>query len=99
MNKLNKFRTDDGFNVVINELAESLVFSKLHQYLYFSLQQFNADSEEELRGKIITMRNDFSFNQYKLDPIFNEIKYKASIAEFKKISTVTIPFEKLVSCI
>jgi hypothetical protein len=96
LNKLSRFRTDDGFNIVINELAESLIFSKLHQYLYASLQQFEVENEEELKAKMAVMRNEFSFSQYKLDPLYNEIKFKASIAEFKKISTVSMPFEKIV---
>jgi hypothetical protein len=91
-----KFKIDDNFNTIINELTESLIFSKMHQYIYFNLQQFTAENETEIKTKITSIKNDFSFSQYKLEPIYNECKFKLAVNEIKKLTTVMVPFEKLV---
>jgi hypothetical protein len=94
--KLQKFKNDDSYNLVINELTESLIFTKINQFLYDNIQQFNIDDEAELKNKINTVKSDFSYTHYKLDPTFNDCKFKTAIAEMKKISNVIAPFEKLV---
>jgi hypothetical protein len=68
----------------------------MHQYLHYSIQQFNIEDEIEFKNRVTSIKNDFSFSQYKLEPIFNECKFKGAILEIKKISTVTVPFEKMV---
>lgn len=95
--KLQKYRNDDNFNLIINEMTESLIFSKVHQFLYNNIQQFNVEEEAELKTKINNIKSDFSFTHYKLESIFNECKFKTAISEIKKISNLIIPFEKLVT--
>lgn len=95
--KLNKYKIDDSFNLIIYELCESLIFNKMYQFLFMNIKQFNSDEETEFKAKINNMRNDFSFSLYKLDVIFNECKFKTAIAEIKKLSNYNSPFEKYVS--
>jgi hypothetical protein len=77
-------------------MTESLIFSKIHQFLYNNIQQFNVEEEADLKLKINNIKSDFSFTYYKLEPMFNECKFKSAIFEIKKISNVFIPFEKIV---
>jgi hypothetical protein len=80
-------------------MTESLIFSKIHQFLYNNIQQFNVEEELELKHKINNLRADFNFTNYKLEPIFNECKFKPAIFEIKKIANVVVPFEKIVKLI
>ena len=94
--KLIKYKIDDNFETIVHELTESLVFNKLHSFIYLNLKQFNADEEADLKIKMNNLRSDFSFAIYKLDNVYNECKFKSAIAEIKKISSLMTPFEKLV---
>ena len=77
-------------------MTESLIFGKIHQFLYNNIQQFNVEEEAELKNKINNLKSDFNFTHYKLEPIFNECKFKSAIFEIKKVSNVIAPFEKIV---
>jgi hypothetical protein len=94
--KLSKYKLDDAFNTIIHELTESLVFNKIYQFLFLNLKQFNVDEEAELKVKMNNLKNDFSFSIYKLDSVFNECKFRSAVAEIKKISSCSTPFEKFV---
>jgi hypothetical protein len=97
--KLSKFKQDDSFNTIIKELTESLIFSKLYQFLYMNIKNFNADDEIELKNTINSLKSEFNFTMppHKLDAIFNECKFKNAIAELKKINGLHAPFEKIVN--
>lgn len=95
-NRLTKYKLDDEFNFIIYELTESLVFSKIGQYLYFNIKQFKSDEETDLKTKLKNLQTEFNFTTYKLDHIFNKCKFKNAINEFRKISNFSTPFEKLV---
>lgn len=94
--KLTKYKVDESFNVIIQELCESLVFNKINAYLILKLKQINSDDEVELKIKMNNLKNDFSFTMYKLDSLYNECKFKLAINEIKKISSSVAPFEKMV---
>lgn len=93
VDKFDKFKSDENFNYIINELAESLIFDKMYMYLYLNFKQFNREEERGLKEKIKNI--DFNFTSYKLDASYNECKFENSIKELKKISVVYTPFEKL----
>lgn len=93
--RLIKFKVDDTYNLIIYELAESLIFNKLYSFIFMNLKQFNEDVESLLKTKLETMKNDFNFSSYEIDSIFSQCNYEIPIYEFQKISTVTTPFEKL----
>jgi hypothetical protein len=97
--KLLKYKIDDNFETIVHELTESLVFNKMHSFIYLNLKQFNADEEAELKIKMSNLKSDFSFAIYKLDNVYNDCKFKNAIAEIKKISSLMAPFEKLVRII
>jgi hypothetical protein len=93
IDKFEKFKNDENFNYIINELAESLIFDKMYMYLYLNFKQFNKEEEKILKEKIKNI--DFNFISYKLDASYNECKFENSIKELKKITLVYTPFEKL----
>jgi hypothetical protein len=96
MQKLLKFKIDENFDIIIHELTESLVFNKMHSFIYLNLKQFNADEEADLKIKMSNLKSEFTFAIFKLDNIYNDCKFKNAIAEIKKISNLMAPFEKLV---
>jgi hypothetical protein len=95
-NKLQKFKTDENFNLIVYELCESLVFNKIYQHLYLNIKQFTADDETDIKVKMNISKADFSFTIYKVESIYNECKFKTAISELKKITSFTTPFEKMV---
>lgn len=95
-NKLQKYKLDDNYPLVIYELCESLVFDKLFSFLYLNISRFNYDDEMQFKTKLQNYKSEFSFQAFNVDSFFNNCKFKAAISEFKKITTVTTPFEKLV---
>jgi len=97
LNKLQKYKLDDNFPLVIYELCESLVFDKLFSFLHLNISRFNNDEELIFKNKIQNYKNEFSFQSFGLDSLFNNCKFKGAISEFKKIATVATPFEKLVN--
>ena len=65
----------------------------MYQYLYVNIKNFFIEEEQNFKQKIKTI--DFNFINYKLDPILNDCNFLGSIAELKKITIYTTPFEKL----
>ena len=96
MQKLLKFKIDENFETIIHELTESLVFNRMHSFIYLNLKQFNVNEEAELKNKMNSLKSEFTFAIFKLDNIYNECKFKNAIAEIRKISNLMAPFEKLV---
>jgi hypothetical protein len=94
--KLTKFKLDESFSIIIQELCESLIFNKINAFLILKLKQINSDDEAELKIKMNNLKNDFSFTIYKLDSVYNECKFKLAINEIKKLSNCVAPFEKMV---
>lgn len=91
--KFEKFKSDQNFLLIINELAETLIFEKMFSYIYYNLKQFNKAEEDQLKLKIKNM--EFNFTNYNLDKIYNECKFTQTIEEFRKISNYQTIFEKL----
>ena len=96
-NKLIKFKTDDSYNIIIFELAESLVFNKIYSYLFNSLKAFNAEEETALKSRFNSYKNEFSFSSYQVDQVFNQCKFKSAINELNKLSACFTTFEKMVN--
>lgn len=61
-----------------------------------SISRFNSEDESNFHIKLANLKSEFSYSTYGVDNIFNECKFKNAMHEFKKIATVTTPFEKLV---
>jgi len=93
---MQKYKIDDNYNIIIYELTESLIFNKMHSYIFMNLKNFHLEEENDFKNRIIPFKSDFSFTYYKLDQIFNECKFKSALEEIKKISKYQTPYEKMV---
>ena len=94
---MQKFKFDDTYHLIIYELSESLIFYKLHSFIFDNLKNFYSEDEADLKNKLINFRQDFTFTFYKLDQIFNECQFNLARDEVKKISKCQTPFEKMVN--
>jgi hypothetical protein len=94
---MQKYKFDDTYNLIIYELSESLLMYKLHSFIFDNLKNFNSEDEAELKNKLISFRQDFSFTSFKLDQIFNECQFNLAIEEVKKLKNYQTPFEKMVN--
>ena len=94
---MSKYKSDDSFNTIIFELAESLIFNKIYSYLFNNLKSFNSEDESSLKQKFNSFKNEFSFSSYQVDQMFNLCKFKASIEELNKLPYCFTTFEKMVS--
>lgn len=94
---MQKFKiSDDSYNLIVYEISESLIFNKLHSFIFLNLKNFSLEDESDLKNRLTNFRSDFSFTYYKLDQIFNECKFKTALDEIKKITKSQTPFEKMV---
>lgn len=94
--RLVKFKADETYNVVVYELAESLIFNKIYSLIYFSIKSFNFEEENILREKLNQTKNEFTFTTYNVDPIINQCKFLNALQELRRLPFISAPFEKLV---
>jgi len=94
--RLIKFKVDDGFNLVIYELAESLIFNKIYPFIYFNIKNFNFEDETKLKNTFNEAKKDFTFTTYNVDPILYSCKFNLALQELRKLPFLSAPFEKLV---
>jgi hypothetical protein len=95
-NRLIKFKVDDGYNLIIYELAESLIFNRIYPFIYFNIKNFNFDEENKLKNTLNESKKDFTFTTYNVDPILYSCKFNSALQEIRKLPLLSAPFEKLV---
>lgn len=94
--RLIKFKVDDGFNLIIYELAESLIFNKIYPFIYFNIKNFNFEEETKLKNTFNEAKKDFTFTTYNVDSILYSCKFNLALQELRKLPFLSAPFEKLV---
>lgn len=94
--RLIKFKVDDGFNLIIYELAESLIFNKIYPFIYFNIKNFNFEEETKLKNTFNEAKKDFTFTTYNVDSILYSCKFNMALQELRKLPFLSAPFEKLV---
>jgi hypothetical protein len=94
--RLIKFKVDETYNMVIYELAESLLFNKIYSLIYFNIKTFNYEEENQLKARLTEAKAEFTFTTYNVDPIINQCKFTNAIQEMRRLPFLSAPFEKLV---
>ena len=96
MSRLIKFKVDETYNLIIYELAESIVFSRIYPLIYFNVKTFNYEEENLLRTRLNQAKNEFTFTTFNIDPLINQCKFSSALLEIRKLPFLSAPFEKLV---
>ena len=95
-NRLIKFKVDESYNMIVNELAESLIFNRIYPFIYYNIKNFNFEEETQLKTKFNQAKSEFTFTTFNVDPIINLCKFNTSLQEIRKLPFLSAPFEKLV---
>ena len=94
--RLIKFKVDESYNLVVYELAESLIFNRLYSLIYFNIKNFNYEEENQLKEKLKATKNEFTFTTFNVDPLINQCKFLPALNELRRLPFLSAPFEKLV---
>ena len=93
-NSLGKTKDENLLNNVVSELVDSLIFSKMYDFLFGNLIQFHQEEEQEFKTRIKELPTRFELGN-NVDEAYRDCKFEKGIALLKTITKYKTIFEKL----
>ena len=86
---------DDQGNIIVSELVDSLIFSKMYDFLFGSLVTFHKEEQEEFTAKMKELPNKFDLTSMGVDEAYKDCKFEKGGELLNKITKYHSIFEKI----
>lgn len=95
---LSKSKPDENLlNTVVTELSDSLIYTKLYDFIMGNLIEFYKNEETEIKKKMKELPNKFELSTLGVDSCYKDLKFEKAIEKISDITKYKNIFEKVVS--